>query len=221
MYFWFTKHFYCHSQHETERWGLGGHLGSRPQATTVGSATLPGDITSLSLSFLICPVKSATPSLLFVARGSVSGQPVASPLLALLPPLQPPLPAPSRAPPLHCTRPWAFARQGVESDLSPPTCCWGGWARAAWDSCPNSPPGWGWVRKRGGKKEGRGAPKGRLQFCQRRLLCSEMPGQGSQLCQRGDWPPTIMFFPGFPEGISCFLIQTIRRRLTCAESQNA
>lgn len=155
MYFWFTKHFYCHSQHERERWGLGGHLGSRPQATTVGSATLPGDIISLSFSFLICPVKSATPFLLFVARGSVSGQPVANPLLALLPPLQPPLPAPSKAPPLHCTRPWAFARQGVESDLSPPTCSWSGWARAARDSCPNSPPGWGWVRKRGGKKEGR------------------------------------------------------------------
>ena len=60
---------------------------------------------------------------------------------------------------------------------------------------------------------------GRLGFSQRRLLCSEMPGQGSELCQRGDWPPTIMFFPGFPESISCFLIQTIRRRFTCAESQ--
>ena len=61
---------------------------------------------------------------------------------------------------------------------------------------------------------------GRLGFSQRRPLCSEMPGQGSELCQRGDWPPTIMFFPGFPESISCFLIQTIRRRFTCAESQN-
>ena len=73
------------------------------------------------------------------------------------------------------------------------------------DSCPDSRPTANVCQAQqrlGGRGVGGGPgggelPKRRLRFCQQRLLCSRMPGQGRQLCQAGDWPPTTMFFPGF------------------------
>lgn len=75
---------------------------------------------------------------------------------------------------------------------------------------------WGEGGRLGGRPRWEGSDFASEGFCAsecqaRAVSCaSEEPGLQQQC-----------FSLGFPEGISCFLIQTIRRRVACAESPNA